>query len=332
MTFKILSCDGGGIRGLITALLIQDLDQKYNLIKKADGFAGTSTGGLIALALANGTAIADIVEIYQTKGKEIFECNGWCFGEAEESFTNEANSNLERPGYRASMYTNAGLLKIAKNLFHDAKLSDLSKLAVINTARLWDPKIQSWAPCTFSSDKNNPFSNISLCDAALATSAAPTYFPPYQISGLGYFVDGGLFANNPSVTAIAETLSSRKIQSLDDMRLLSIGTGMSPEGITPKSIGNPLDWGISSWLWPFKSGTVPSVALLKLTMDATSKNSELEAKRLLNDKYQRGNFTLLNPLALDDWKNTADLVKQTQAYLMTDDWKTVCQWVEKCWG
>jgi patatin-like phospholipase/acyl hydrolase len=49
MTFKILSCDGGGIRGLITALLIQDLDRRSQIIARADGFAGTSTGGLIAL-------------------------------------------------------------------------------------------------------------------------------------------------------------------------------------------------------------------------------------------------------------------------------------------
>lgn len=57
MTFKILSCDGGGIRGLMTALLIRDLDRRFGLIAKADAFAGTSTGGLIALALAHGLPI-----------------------------------------------------------------------------------------------------------------------------------------------------------------------------------------------------------------------------------------------------------------------------------
>ncbi|MFP3617169.1 patatin-like phospholipase family protein, partial [Paraburkholderia sp. SIMBA_050] len=68
MTFKILSCDGGGIRGLITALLIQDLDRRSQIIARADGFAGTSTGGLIALGLANGVSISEIVDIYRTKG------------------------------------------------------------------------------------------------------------------------------------------------------------------------------------------------------------------------------------------------------------------------
>ncbi len=59
MAFKILSSDGGGIRGLITVLLIQNLDEDFDVISKADGFAGTSTGGLISLGLANGVAIKD---------------------------------------------------------------------------------------------------------------------------------------------------------------------------------------------------------------------------------------------------------------------------------
>ncbi|CAM8763542.1 hypothetical protein NCM_00942 [Burkholderia pseudomallei] len=68
MAFKILSCDGGGIRGLITALLIQDLDRRSGILAKADGFAGTSTGGLIALALARGVSISEVVDVYRNRG------------------------------------------------------------------------------------------------------------------------------------------------------------------------------------------------------------------------------------------------------------------------
>lgn len=66
---------------MITALLIQDLDQRYGVISKADGFAGTSTGGLIALALANEVSIGRIIKIYENEGSKIFEPNGWLLEE-----------------------------------------------------------------------------------------------------------------------------------------------------------------------------------------------------------------------------------------------------------
>ena len=68
MSFKILCCDGGGIRGVITALLIQDLDKSFGIVAGANGFAGTSTGGLISLGLVNGVAIGDIVNVYENDG------------------------------------------------------------------------------------------------------------------------------------------------------------------------------------------------------------------------------------------------------------------------
>ncbi len=77
MAFKIICCDGGSIRGLMTALLLQDLDKQFGVVAKADGFAGTSTGGLIALGWASNIPINDIVSIYETQGSTIFRPNGW---------------------------------------------------------------------------------------------------------------------------------------------------------------------------------------------------------------------------------------------------------------
>ena len=76
MALKILSCDGGGIRGLITALLIQDLDKDFGFISKTDGFVGTSIGGIIALALAQNVSIEDIIEIFEKKGKRFLRVTG----------------------------------------------------------------------------------------------------------------------------------------------------------------------------------------------------------------------------------------------------------------
>jgi len=64
--FLILSCDGGGIRGLITAMILQELDKQIPFLDKIDLFTGTSTGGIIALGLASGIPIADVVNIYNS--------------------------------------------------------------------------------------------------------------------------------------------------------------------------------------------------------------------------------------------------------------------------
>ena len=71
--YLILTCDGGGIRGLISALLVQQLDQELGFLKRVNLFAGTSTGGLIALGLASEVPIAKLVDIYMNDGAEIFK-------------------------------------------------------------------------------------------------------------------------------------------------------------------------------------------------------------------------------------------------------------------
>ncbi|KML58190.1 patatin [Burkholderia cepacia] len=328
MTFKILSCDGGGIRGLITALLIQDLDKRSQIIAKADGFAGTSTGGLIALGLAHGAPIAEIVDIYRTQGSAIFKENSaWLTQQQAPG----QDAELAGPGLFACQYVNTGLQQIARKLLGTGKLADLSRFVVVNSARLWDPSAKSWAPCTFSNGSKNPYRDIRMLDAALATSAAPSYFPPYEVDGLGYFADGGVFANNPSVAAIAEALGNGQAGNLNDVRLLSLGTGMSPQGIAPDAIGTPLNWGVSKWLWPAASENVPAAALLGLTMDTTAAIAARQVEQILNSGYQRGNFLLGQPIGLDEWEKVPEMEKETRAYMNSTAWQHVCDWVETNW-
>lgn len=339
MSYKILSFDGGGIRGLGTALLIQNLDQKYGIVEKADGYAGTSTGGLIALGLASAKKIDDIVNIYEKRGEEIFQQNTRWFVEKEDGEQNILDPDGELfsgPGFSSCQYTNDGLKKIAVELLGDKTLQDSEKLLIVNSARLWNGV--SWIPCTLSS-KNEKYKNIKMVDAALATSAAPTYFPPYQIETLGYFADGGTFANNPSITAISEAMSTTDITDIQDVRLLSLGTGKIPEGIEPKAFGsggrNPLRWGVTTWMWPtqwrYGGATVPATPLLNLTFDCTSQVASIQAKQILKGNYRRGNFPLKEPIALDDWKKVNELIKDTTEYLQSNEWREICQWVECNW-
>lgn len=333
MTFNLLCCDGGGIRGLITALLIQDLDLSYSIISKADGFAGTSTGGLIALALASGVPISKIVSIYETEGSKIFEPNGWLLEVKAQAPEQADRGDLEvfgsGPGVLSCQYKNDGLIAIAKDLLGDRLLSDATKYVAVNTARLWDGSC--WQATTFSNASNNPYAGVKMRDAALATSAAPTYFPPYEISDLGYFADGGTFANNPSMTALADALAGKRLGSMDDVRTLSLGTGIVPQGIPTGAIPKPLDWGVTHWMWPWSSDQVPSMALLNLMMDCTSQAVTSEATQLLGGQFCRGNVTLPEPIGLDDWKQVGKLKQYTAKYMGTADWKQVRSWVASQW-
>ncbi|AOJ06511.1 patatin-like phospholipase family protein [Burkholderia mayonis] len=332
MAFKILSCDGGGIRGLITALLIQDLDRRSGIIAKADGFAGTSTGGLLSLALARGVPISQVVDVYRNRGSEIFQENRvWLEQKAAIETDAATFAALAGPGFLACQYVNTGLRRIAQELLGGGDLTELHRLIVVNSARLWDPAIQSWSACTFSNASGNAYRHVGLVDAALATSAAPSYFPPYEVPSLGYFADGGVFANNPSMTAVSEALASGLGGNLGNLRVLSLGTGISPAGIRPSAVGDPRGWGVTTWFWPFERNDVPASALLGLTFDATAMLATQQAQQLLGAGYQRGNFELGETVELDDWRNAPLLESEAVAYMTTPAWERVCQWVDANW-
>jgi len=338
MSFKILCCDGGGIRGVITALLIQDLDKSFGVVANANGFAGTSTGGLISLGLVNGVGIDAIVDLYENEGSTIFKPNGWLLdAQAKQQDKAPAQSTEELlgsgPGIFECQYVNTGLQSVAQKLVGSGALSSAGRFVAVNSARLWDPGQHSWEPCTISNGPSNAYRGISMVDAALATSAAPTYFPPYQVGGFGYFADGGTFANNPSMTAIVEAIYQGYASGTSDIVMLSLGTGANPVGVPPGSVSDPLDWGVTHWLWPFSDGVVPATALLNLTMDATAELAATQAGQLLGGNYMRANLPLAQPFGLDDYKNVGELVSATLNYIETStQWAQVRSWVQENWN
>ena len=333
MTYRILCCDGGGIRGLITALLIQDLKANVQgFMDKVEVFAGTSTGGLISLGLAHGVAIEDIVTLYKTEGKEIFTPNGWILEEIERKRmfgAVTAEELVAGPGVLRCQYTSDGLKGVATRLLGDGRLRDCGKSVVVNTVQLWDGT--SWRPDSMSNLAPSRFQDVAMVDAALATSAAPTYFPPHNVAPFGYFADGGVFANNPAMTAIAEVLGSDLGVAFADLCVLSLGTGQVPEGIPPATIGNPLDWGAAFWLWPWTSGETPAMPLLDLIFDGTAANVTAEAEKLLRGAFHRANVPLSKPYPIDDWENVSVLEDLTRTYMASAAWKTTLEWVNDHW-
>lgn len=231
--FQVLSLSGGGFRGLYTAKVLADLeeDSGYPVAKHFDLLAGTSIGGILALAAACEIPMARIVELFCTKGHEIFQKRPF----VQTLF-----------GLRKSPYSSDGLRKLLSSdeLFGDRLLSDAKHPVII-------PAINytSGTPVVFKTPHHETFKRdykIPLVDIALATSAAPAYFPRHIIDNQQY-VDGGLCANDPALLGLHEADYYFDI-SLDRVWILSIGTLSADRTVNSKTSrdGGAVDWAESN--------------------------------------------------------------------------------------
>ena len=247
MSKMILSLDGGGIRGAATAqfLTLVDAELRKNHAKGlrdcVDFYAGTSTGSLIALALATtDIPVADIAELYNVdNARTIFKSNAGFF---------------EIDGINAPKFEGGGKTKLLKNKLGNAKIGDVDEgkhVLVVTYA------IEKRKPEVIKST-DPQYRKIAAYKVADASSAAPTYFPTQSINfGMlneeNWLVDGGVTANNPTMCAIAEARREWSDTSLDDIRVLSIGTGYRTRKINgPDSCR----WGALEW---FTRGSILEV-------------------------------------------------------------------------
>ena len=196
MSFKMVSCDGGGIRGYLTCRILQHLHEKTQFLDKADGFAGTSTGGLIAVALADGRTrgkdmgqlVDELIVLYRDDADRIFSENERSIF---DKIVDEVLRWLKRgggPGITASQFDASGLTEIGKSLVGERRLSSISPELVlaVNTVCLHRDDKVGWAPFTITNQSlpQEPWldmSAVQLLDVALASAAAPSYFPPHLI-------------------------------------------------------------------------------------------------------------------------------------------------------
>jgi len=311
--FRVLALDGGGIRGVLTAVLLDRLQQGYPklLADRPDMitlYAGTSTGGILALGLADGLTPAQVRDLYVVNGKSIFD-SSW------------ARDVTDVGGLAGSKYDNQELKKVLAETFGARKLGDLRRRVLIASFRLdneaSDPKEHSWSP-KFFHNFPGPDSDADalIADVAMETSAAPTYFPTYN----GY-IDGGVIANNPGMAALAQALDGRnkpeeRAASLEDLMLLSIGTGAALQYIT----GRNLDWGDAQWIKP----------LISIMMDGSVGVADFQCRQLLGARYQRVEpvFPPGTAIAMDDVGRVVDLINCAQAFDLTSalEWLNLRGW------
>ena len=218
--FKILSIDGGGIKGLYSAKIIDHLEKRTGspIGDYFDLIAGTSTGGLIALGLSLGKPASELVDFYQKHGPLIF-ANCLPFSRKIRSF----QQLLFRSKYSAKE-----LRAALEEIFEKKTIGDAKNLLCIPSYNLTLGKNR-----VFKFDHSKlpgTDNNISMVDVGLATSAAPTYFPVHKIENQ-YFVDGGVWANNPSMCALLEALkffvgpSPREYDSVSILSVASLNHG-----------------------------------------------------------------------------------------------------------
>lgn len=268
---QILCISGGGYAGLfavkILAQLEEQLPSQASIGLHFDAFAGTSIGGLIALALANGKSARDVLQVMKAVGPNVFP---------------RKRGGLLRAVFGPKRAVEP-LREQLKNLLQAGKFGDLSQPTVITAVDLSTalPKIFRSYP-----KNNNPDANISLMDVALATSAAPIYFQPHKI-GTTLFADGGLVANIPDHLAILEALDTWG-WSKSDIHLLSIGTTYTPAGVLTGSVKG---WGIRKW--------ADNKKLLAISMSAQMGLASDIAERLLPPNHITRIDPALSPAQAD---------------------------------
>lgn len=251
--FRVLSLDGGGIRGLIPALLLSELERRSGkpICDLFDLVAGTSTGGILALGLTcpDPGSVADdpagrpsplysaqmLADLYARDGERIFRRTVW--------------HRIRSVGVLAEeKYESDGVDEVLQAFFGDARLTH-ALTPVLVTA--YDLELRR--PHFFKSHKaeRNDRRDFLIRDAARATVAAPTYFEPARIRvrpGEDWvtLVDGGVYANNPAACALVEAMAFWE-RSPSDVLLLSLGTG---EYTKPILYEDARGWGLARWAQP----------------------------------------------------------------------------------
>lgn len=285
--FKILSIDGGGIKGLYTAAMLAQLEKALSDRHRAKGsketpklnqcfdlIAGTSTGAIIACSLACGKSAAEILTLYRNLGPTIFPDNRWLY-------------RLGRTTRQMAFGARYSSKPLSKTL--DAFLAGRRFSSAENYLTLPVTNMRNYTPRIFKtrhSDQNQDQDDL-LASIALASASAPTYFPlcPAPDVKNGLYADGGLHANNPAMVALIEAFrvfvgatSLRK--EFDEVWVLSLGNYGSSQGFRKSwfGLGDRVNVNKSmlGWMVP-QCGNTP---LLSALMDAQAASARFSVEIL----------------------------------------------------
>jgi len=209
--FQILSLDGGGVKGIFSAGVLAAIEEDLD-ISVADHFdliAGTSTGGIIAIGLGLGLRPREIVEFYLREGPSIFP--KWC-----------GLRSLQHWFLRK--YSAKPLEEALKRCFKEKRFGDSKKRLVVPSYNLGEDDVYIFR--TPHSERLGRDYKVPAWKVAKATGAAPTFFPASRDVDSLRLIDGGVWANNPSLVAVTEAFGTLGVP-LSAIHVFSIGTSDS---------------------------------------------------------------------------------------------------------
>ena len=266
--FNILSLDGGGVRGIFSAHLLNLINSRLNIdiYSKFDLVVGTSTGSIVAAFVATGKCLSDLVKEFEQNASKIFK------------------SRIFSKGHCRSKYDGKVLEIFLKNNFEDQKLGDIETPLIINATNASTGEVHVFKSVYQRKIRNEDYvrdGEVFLYKAILASCSAPTYFDPVNVSET-ILCDGGVWANNPAMVGYVDAIRNFKVTS-ENIRIFSIGTGRSENFYLPSK-----NWGLlTGW------GKAKFVDFAMLTQTQYADNC---ANLILGKNYLR-----INP-QIGDWK------------------------------
>jgi patatin-like phospholipase/acyl hydrolase len=270
---KVLSIDGGGIRGIVPAMVLSDIEEitGERIADLFDLIGGTSTGSLLAMGLTipgeDGKpkySAKDLMELYEEHGKKIFHRSIWRKVESAWALLDEK-------------YSPRGLEKVLEDYFGETRLKEALKPVIIPSY-----EIESRAAWFFRSEraKASQSYDFPMSTVARAATAAPTYFQPEKITTeekIDYWalIDGGVFANNPALCTYVEAKTLFPEET--DFLMVSLGTGELTRRI---DYNDAKDWGLAQWAHP----------ILNVMFDGQSDTVDYQMEKLLQHSGERRRY------------------------------------------
>lgn len=295
---RILSIDGGGVRGVVPATLLAALEAQTGRPARMtfDFVAGTSSGAVIAAGIAAGVPAARMVRLHAQRGPELFR--------------RVPVLSAVRRLVTGQMYDIGTLHRILRDELGEARdwrLND-APIDVLVTAK----RLSDGMPWYFTRD--NPANAcragaVGLAEAVTASAAAPTYFAPWTIAGIGELVDGAAgVAGNPVYQACVEAFIYTDVYQPADTLVVSLGTGRFLHRERP------------TWLWPWLGWL-----LSELLRSPAEQQTELVHRHYPRATFHRIDLELDEPIGLDAVERVDDLRRAGEAFAATVNWPAILE-------
>lgn len=278
--FRILALDGGGIKGVFAAAALARMEEQHEarIVDHFDLIAGTSTGGILAIGLALGLSPGEMLSFYRSRGPIIFPSTSLV----------QRSTSVFSQLFVGPKYSDVVIRRELEAVLNTRKFGEAACRLVIPSYDAVANRIYVFKT-RHAAGLNND-AELDAVDVALATSAAPTYFAAASTARDGRYVDGGVWANNPSSVALVEAISFLDVP-LGEIDILNIGATSEPFSIAENARASVAKW---------------NVGLVNLMFEAQAEACRAQVRLLLQGRLHRIDYQATGGrFSLDDASETS---------------------------